>query len=101
MLQEWLNLTEHRRGNFGERYRVGVISIPKTGQTTCYDSAGNVIACTGTGQDGEIQAGVPWPSPRFMDNGDGTVTDNLTGLIWLKNANCFGTRNWASALGDA
>ena len=35
-----------------------------------------------------------------MDNGDGTVTDNLTGLIWLKNANCFGLRNWEQALTD-
>jgi hypothetical protein len=25
-----------------------------------------------------------------MDNKDGTVTDNLTGLIWLKNTRCFG-----------
>lgn len=25
---------------------------------------------------------------RFKDNGDGTLTDNRTGLIWLKNANC-------------
>ncbi len=32
-------------------------------------------------------------SPRFTDNGDGTVTDNLTSLVWLKNANCIGTDN--------
>ena len=38
--------------------------------------------------------------PRFTDNGNGTVTDNLTGLIWLKNANCFGQRNWTTALND-
>ncbi|WP_417910966.1 DUF1566 domain-containing protein [Candidatus Electronema sp. PJ] len=25
---------------------------------------------------------------RFKDNGDGTLTDSRTGLIWLKNANC-------------
>ncbi len=62
--------------------------IPKTGQTTCYDATGLAIDCTNTGQDGDIQAGVSWPNPRFTDNGDGTVTDNLTGLIWLKNANC-------------
>ena len=36
-------------------------------------------------------------SPRFKDNGDGTVTDNLTQLIWLKNANCFGERSWSVA----
>ena len=56
--------------------------------------------CAGTGQDGEYQKGVS-VSPRFTDNGDGTVKDNLTGLIWLKNANCFGTRNWTTALNDA
>ncbi|MBF0524402.1 MAG: DUF1566 domain-containing protein, partial [Deltaproteobacteria bacterium] len=72
--------------------------VGKTGQTTCYDAKGNVIACAGTGQDGDKQAGVAWPSPRFIDNNDGSVTDNLTGLIWLKNANCFGPKNWTDAL---
>ena len=28
------------------------------------------------------------PEPRFTDNGDGTVTDSLTGLIWLQDADC-------------
>jgi len=59
----------------------GTINLPKTGQTICYDTSGNVISCAGTGQDGEIQAGVAWPEPRFADNGDGTITDNLTGLM--------------------
>ena len=74
------------------------ISLPRTGQTTCYDEAGNVIDCANTGQDGDVQAGVAWPSPRFTDNGDGTVTDNLTGLIWLKNADCAGIMTWENAL---
>ena len=39
-----------------------------------------------------------WPNPRFTDNGNGTVTDNLTGLIWTKNADCQGGRNWGDAL---
>ena len=68
----------------------GVIQLLKTGQTTCYDSSGNVIACAGTGQDGDIQAGSPWPIPRFTDNGNGAITDNLTGLIWTKDANAPG-----------
>jgi len=72
--------------------------LPVTGQTSCYDTAGAAISCTGTGQDGEIRAGVPWPVPRFTDNVNGTVTDNLTGLIWLKDANCFGTQIWTTAL---
>ena len=42
--------------------------------------------------------GVPWPDPRFTDNGNGTVTDNLTGLIWLKDAKCFQGQGWCDAL---
>jgi hypothetical protein len=38
---------------------------------------------------------------RFTDNGNGTVTDNLTGLVWLKNANCFGSKTWTQGLSDA
>ena len=38
-----------------------------------------------------------WPTPRFTDNNNGTVTDNLTGLIWTKNANGF-LKYWADAL---
>jgi hypothetical protein len=62
--------------------------VPKTGQTE------SVLP----GDDGDLQLGVTWPDPRFTDNGDGTVTDNLTGLIWLKNANCFNALVWADAL---
>jgi hypothetical protein len=58
-----------------------------TGQTLCYDTVGDQISCTGTGQDGEVQKGVA-VTPRFINNGDGTVTDNLTGLIWLQEGNC-------------
>ena len=35
---------------------------------------------------------------RFVDNGDGTVTDTKTGLIWLKDANYLGmAMNWEEA----
>jgi len=54
--------------------------VGKTGQATCYNAAGEGIDCAGTGQDGSLRAGVGWPDPRFTDNGDGTVTDRLTGL---------------------
>jgi hypothetical protein len=40
-------------------------------------------------------------SYRYIDNNDGTVTDNRTGLLWLKNANCFGSQNWESAMQSA
>ena len=29
------------------------------------------------------------PTTRFTDNGNGTVTDNASGLVWLKEARCF------------
>jgi len=60
----------------------------QTGQTTSY----------ATGDDGELQRGVDWPVPRFIDNADGTITDNLTGLMWLKDVNCFGSKTWQGAL---
>ncbi len=63
-------------------------AVPKTGQTTSYAA----------GDDGSNQKGVALPNSRFTDNSNGTVTDNLTGLIWLKNANCFGTKSWTDAL---
>jgi hypothetical protein len=37
------------------------------------------------------------PDQRFMDNGDGTVTDKRTGLIWLKNASIGGWQMWYEA----
>jgi hypothetical protein len=70
--------------------------VPRTGQTPTVP-----LNPAPTGSDGALQKGVTWPNPRFTDNPNGTVTDNLTGLIWLKNANCFGTRTWAVALVDA
>ena len=38
---------------------------------------------------------------RFSDLGNGTVRDNDTGLIWLKNANCFGGKTWNDAMAAA
>jgi len=76
-------------------------SLPRTGQTTCWDANGSPVACAGTGQDGDKQAGVPMPSSRFNNNGNGTITDKMTGLVWLKNANCFGYKPWTTALNKA
>ncbi|MCU0579330.1 MAG: DUF1566 domain-containing protein [Desulfobacterota bacterium] len=68
------------------------VALPRTGQTLCFNSAGQERDCAGTGEDGHLRAGVVWPEPRFVDNQDGTVTDQLTGLIWLQDANCLATR---------
>lgn len=49
------------------------------------------------GDDGSVQAGVPMIFPRFIDHHNGTVTDTMTGLVWLKQADCIhGT--WSDAL---
>ena len=66
--------------------------LPRTGQSSCYANGVNVD-CAGTGQDGELQAGAAWPDPRFTDQGDGTVIDNLTGLVWAKDANLMTTHD--------
>jgi len=77
----------------------GPAPVPKTGQTKCYDSSGDEIPCPSTGEDGEYQKGVAWPEPRFTDHEDGTVTDNLTGLMWTKDAQQIsGTKTWSDAL---
>jgi hypothetical protein len=66
-------------------------AVPATGQANSLHA----------GDDGALQKGIQWPDPRFCDNGDGTVTDNLTGLIWLKNAGCFIDSTWTSAFSKA
>ncbi|MCR4347645.1 MAG: DUF1566 domain-containing protein [Sulfuricaulis sp.] len=72
------------------------IALPETGQTTCTDATGVVIACAGTGQDGEHRAGVAWPNPRFsVDNTGNCMTDNLTGLMWARQGALSGT--WQAA----
>jgi hypothetical protein len=58
--------------------------ILATGQTVCSDAIGNSINCTGTGQDGEFRTGA---ARSYTDNGNGTITDNATGLVWEKLTN--------------
>jgi hypothetical protein len=89
--------------------------VNKTGQTECLSPEAWTATCTGSGQDGEYQYGIdPAIAPtggvtgayntpaftgtRFIDNGNGTVTDTLNALVWTKDANCFGGSSWANAL---
>src|SRR5581483_6855490 len=44
--------------------------------------------------------GIAWPTQRYTDNGDGTVTDALTGLVWLKDAGCLPAAVWSAALSE-
>jgi hypothetical protein len=73
--------------------------VERTGQTECWDEdGGETIDCYGTGQDGDLQRGGRWPEPRFKDLGNGWVLDRLTGLEWLKKADCAGLVYWQDAL---
>ena len=75
-----------------------VADLPQTGQTACYDTAGAVISCAGTGQDGELQKGVSWQTPRFEIAGNSLCRlDTLTGLIWMKNPG-VSAYSWGDAL---
>lgn len=69
------------------------VTLPQTGQSVCYNSSGNHISCAGSKQDAAIQAGQAWPAPRFTNNHDGTITDNLSGLMWMANGNCIASKN--------
>jgi hypothetical protein len=72
---------------------------PRTGQTSCHDTAGRVMSCAGTGQDAEIGAGCPWPEPRFETSG-AVALDRLTGLTWTRDANVAELPvTWPEALG--
>ncbi len=53
----------------------GVVSL-QSGAPSCADDSGN----------------------RYVDCGNGTVTDNWTGLVWMANANCLGPLDWAGAM---
>lgn len=65
-------------------------AVAKTGQTTSYRA----------GDDGYFTNGVAWPNPRFtVQANTNVVKDNLTGLMWARNANLpGGTRTWNDAI---
>ena len=68
-----------------------VTPLPKTGPTISY----------ATRDDGALTNGVAWPNPRFtIQSNTNCVLDNLTGLIWARNANQFGLVNWDTAVTD-
>jgi hypothetical protein len=66
--------------------------------STCYDWRDNIVPCDYKRQYAALMFDKSIPDSRFTDNRDGTVTDNLTKLVWLKNTNCFGIQDWQSAV---
>lgn len=66
-----------------------LVTLPATGQKVSYAA----------GDDASLHRGVAWVAEeRFTANQDGTVTDNLTGLVWLKDAGCLGSAIWSDGL---
>ena len=53
----------------------GVVAL-QSAQPSCADDSGDV----------------------YVDCGNGTVTDNRTGLVWLQDGDCFGDVDWHTAL---
>ena len=84
----------------GKILRVNPIALPRTNQTTSYNS----------GDDGDYEAG--WPpsgKSRFVlisPGGDDIVYDAATGLFWMRDpindySSLFGSaQNWADTLAD-
>lgn len=59
------------------------LPILKTGQTSCYNESHSAVICSGTydGQDARENKGLP---RSYTDNGNGTIKDNSTNLVWQK-----------------
>ncbi|MBI9019867.1 MAG: DUF1566 domain-containing protein [Verrucomicrobia bacterium] len=59
--------------------------IVDTGQTVCYDNSAQISPPREDrafyGQDAQVDGN----QPSYTDNGDGTVSDNVTGLMWVKS----------------
>jgi len=72
--------------------------LAATGQKSCYNQEGGIIACRDSGQDGEFRYGISLPEPRFLVEGE-TVRDHHTGLLWLREGDYFKeTMTWPQAL---
>jgi len=79
---------------------VATFNLPDSGQTTCYDAPGNTITCPPPGDSMAQDGSYTINSISSTDNGDGMITDNVTGLIWQKEDDDY-TYNWYEATGTA
>ena len=65
----------------------------QTGQTQCDQGSGTLGTCPGSpqGQDAAVAAG---SALSYRDNGDGTISDNVTGLMWEKLSADSSVHDW-------
>lgn len=76
--QESESITEEVVEEIAPTATVITSPIPHTNQTSCFNANGTEVTCTNSGQDGAYLNNLP----SYTQNSDGTVTDNITGLMW-------------------
>lgn len=94
---------------FGVAAQAQTYRIAGTGQAKAYNNSG-IISTSDDGQSFFGQnANYPGNVPSYTDNGDGTITDNITGLMWEKSPernndgtiNYYDKMTYATALSSA
>ncbi|NDV61434.1 DUF1566 domain-containing protein [Puniceicoccales bacterium CK1056] len=83
-----INLNTSRLDYFGESHPSATLKYPivDTAQVNCYNNTGFAISPPEKGeplygQDAQYDT----TQPRYRDNGDGTVSDLITGLMWQQD----------------
>jgi hypothetical protein len=79
--------TQEQVGAVIENKSTGIIKtvVVDTNQQKCFDEEAE-IDCPSGGKFYSQDAHYSGAQPRYVDNGDGTVTDENTGLMWIKDA---------------
>ncbi len=81
-------LGERSSGHLDETCNYAVVD---TGQDSCFDDTGIGTACPAPGEEFYGQDGQYTDNaPSYTDNGDGTVTDNVTDLMWQQSPDTEG-----------
>jgi len=62
------------------KYGFSLFGLPKTGVSVSYNNY----------DDGYYKKGYPKSGAKFTNNGDGTITDNATGLMWVRDPSLLG-----------
>ncbi len=95
---------------FANAEGIDVVKLMQTGQMSPSSDPSPVTDPLVSTDDGGLLKGLHWSaSTRFTTNPDGTITDNMTGLMWMpygdlperagySKATASGTVNWVNAL---
>ena len=81
----------------------GIIFPDGTKQTSAGVGTAGDVSCVGCVDASELSFALRHDpacfdnTSRYVDCGNGTVTDTVTRLVWLKDSNCLGSVQWAAA----